>query len=288
MKRALLLLAACRDVPAVPDAPMRDAPAQKLRVATYNVRRFFDTVCASTTCGNGAYEELPTQAQFDARADEIAAAIRAMDPDAIALEEVETQACLDALLARLPDYHGVLGETGLPASVDVAVLSKRPIDQVTLHRATANLIEPDGTHTTFSRELLEVQLGDLVFFAAHFKSKADDDPARRLAEATATMQIVSARAAASPDSLVVLGGDLNDTPGSPPLQALSGLIRLADDLTEQATYVFSGSSEAIDHLLLAPNRASARVPMSSKIWVDAHANGYGGSDHRALTSELQP
>lgn len=267
----------------MPDAAA--VPVQ-LRVATFNVRRYFDTTCDSGMCGSGAYEDQPTQAQFAARTTEIANAILAMDPDALALEEVEDQACLDALLAQLPGMHGVLGETGLAGSVDVAVLSKRELGTVTRHRATANLIEPDGTHTTFSRELLEVELGDLVFFAAHFKSKSDDDPARRLAEAKATMAIVSARADASPDALVVLGGDLNDTPDSAPLQALSGLIRLADDLPEQATYVFNGSSEAIDHLLLAPNQASARVPKSSKIWVDAHANGYGGSDHRALTSVL--
>jgi endonuclease/exonuclease/phosphatase family metal-dependent hydrolase len=153
---------------------------------------------------------------------------------------------------------------------------------------------PDGTTTRFSRELLEVEIQsergkDVILFAAHFRSKANDDPARRLAEAQTASRIVGERAARSPEALVVLGGDLNDTPGSPPLQALvvdGGLVRVADDLPDaaQATYTYQGHGEAIDHLLLAPSASVLRVPRSSRVWRDG--NGWGGSDHAALSSDF--
>lgn len=130
----------------------------------------------------------------------------------------------------------------------------------------------------------------MVLCAAHFRSKVNDDATRRLAEAQASSRIVNALAVREPDALVILGGDLNDTPGSPPLDALTvagGLIRVADDipLAEQATYIYQGRGQSIDRLLLAPSTAATRVPRSSRVW-RAGASGYGGSDHRALTSDF--
>ncbi|MBA3500955.1 MAG: endonuclease/exonuclease/phosphatase family protein [Myxococcota bacterium] len=264
--------------------------APTLRVATFNVRRMFDTVCESGTCESDDYEAQPSPAFFEQRATQIATAIRALDADVISLQEIETQACLDALLARLDGIHGVLGEISTVASVDVAVLAKAPIDLVVRHRADEPLVLPDGTTTTFSRELLEVHAGGVIVFAAHFKAKSSDDPPRRLAEAQVSRRIAMETAARSPDAIVLLAGDLNDTPGSPPLDALTndgGLIRLADDLplSAQSTYYFQGSGQAIDHLLLAPNAAARRVSRSSRVWRDG-GTGWGGSDHAALSSEL--
>lgn len=291
-------LAACRDVaaPVATDAEL----GPQVRLATFNVRRFFDPVCDSGRCESGDYEAAPTPASFEERAEHIAAALRRLDADVVALQELESQACLDALLARTADVlpYGVLGETGGIASVDVAVLSRTPLDRVIGHRATSPLMLPDGRTTTFSRELLEVHVrsaeteAELVVFAAHFKSKANDDPARRLAEAEVAGQIINTAATSAPAALVVLAGDLNDVPGSPPLAALvvdGGLVRAADDLAvaAQATYVFEGRGQAIDHLLLAPAAAAHRVPRSARVWRDAPATGFGGSDHAALTADLR-
>lgn len=292
----VLALAACR--PAA-DAPAPDAPAPpRFRIATFNVHRFFDTQCDSGDCGPSAYEALPTQAEFDAKAAQLADAIRALDADVVALEEVETQACLDALLARLGDAmpFGVLGEIDTPASVDVAILSRTALDAVVRHRANEPLHLADGSVALFSRELLEAHVrapsgAPVVVFAAHFRSKVDDDPARRLAEAQQAAVDVNAAAAAQPDALVALAGDLNDVPGSPPLDALvtaGGLIRLADDLPRaaQATYVFNGEGQAIDHILLAPAHADVRIAGSSKVWRSSSGGGWGGSDHFALSTDL--
>jgi predicted extracellular nuclease len=268
-----------------------------LRFANFNVRRYFDAVCQSNDCTGTGFEELVTQAQFDARTEQLAKAIALIDPDVITLEEVETQGCLDALAAKLaangktyPLVH--LGETGSNGSVDVGILSRGSLTEIKTHREVP-LMEADGTKTTFTREFLEVRMkfGEkaVVMFGAHFRSKATDDPARRLAEAKAAQAIVTAVGTELPDALVVLGGDLNDTPGSPPIDAMDlngALVRVASDLpaAKQGTYVFGGMDQAIDHIYVVKAQASHYVPMSATVYRDG--NGFGGSDHGALSADF--
>lgn len=279
----------------VPDAGVQGVDGGPLpfpvTFATFNVRRFFDTNCSSRTCGPTAYEELPTPNEFNARADELAQAIDGLGADVVALEEVESQACIDALGARIGTRfpYSFLGETNAAASVDVAVVSRLPIDHVVRHGSEL-LTRPDGSQTTFARDFLEVHLEAggwrFIAFAAHFRSKVDDDPGRRLAEAQTARRIVSAVAQANPDALVVMGGDLNDTPASPPLLALTegdgGLRRVAADGPDggDLTYFYRARGSAIDHLLLAPTNVGHYVAGSAAAF--GPDTGYGGSDHRAL------
>ena len=266
-----------------------------VRIAAFNVHRLFDTVCDSGSCGGSNYEALPTSNAFEAQVGKLATAIASLDADVVMLAEIETQAGLDALQARLPKLpHGVLGETGEPASVDVAVLSAHPITAVHGHRERV-LVRPDGTTTRFSRELLEVHLdvdgAEVIVFAAHFRSKVNDDPGRRVAEAEATRDIVTRVAAQSPRALVVMGGDLNDVPGSEPLMALErggDLLRVASDRPEDQawTYVYSGQRQAIDHLYLARG-AGAYVAGSFRATREG-SSGFGGSDHAAVHADFVP
>ncbi len=280
------------------DAGVDASRAGLIRVATFNVRRYFDTVCDSSACAATDFEALPTEAEFAARTERLASGIARIHPDVIALEEIENQACLDALVARLaakglafPVAH--LGETGAPASVDVAILSRGALPEVRTHRDLP-LTRPDGTPTSFSRELLEVRTTfgarRVVMFAAHFRSKVDDDPGRRVAEANGARTIVSAVAAELPGALVLLGGDLNDTPGSVALEALEqggALVRVARDLpaAAQATYFFQGAGVAIDHIHVTAAEARRYVPASARVHLDA-VYGYAGSDHGALEASF--
>jgi predicted extracellular nuclease len=265
-----------------------------VRIAAFNVRRFFDTVCDSSACGGSNYEELPSPQAFSARASQLAAAIASLNADVVLVEEVETQASLEALRERLPGLPWAeLGETGAPASVDVGVLSAWPITRVLGHREQV-LRRPDGSATTFSRELLEVHLdvsgAEVVVFAAHFRSKSNDDPGRRLAEAQAAHALVTAVAAERPRALVVLGGDLNDVPGSPPLVVLEqggSLLRVASDrpVGDTWTYSYFGDLQAIDHLFLARNDGGGYVPASFRTVRDT-SRGLGGSDHAAVIADF--
>lgn len=289
------LLVACEAPVVEPDAgsaPDAGGP-ERVRVTTFNAHLFFDTVCESASCGGAAFEQAPTPAAFAARADQLAATIRGFEADVVVLQEVETQAALDALASRLADVFpsAVLGEIGTAGSVDVALLARRPVASVRGHRMTSVLFRPDGTRTSFSRELLEVELAHsqpVVVFAAHFRSKNNDDPGRRLAEAQVSRQLALATATAKPAALVVLGGDLNDTPGSPPMEALEadgGLLRVAGELPadQQATYVFNGRGEAIDHVLEASTPARY-LPGSAR--VDRLPRSTSGSDHWPLSADF--
>jgi predicted extracellular nuclease len=270
-----------------------------IRVATFNVRRFFDDVCDSGNCAAGAFEELPSTAAFQAQTEALAKGIALIDPDVIALEEVENARCLDALVAKLATLGKVyplvhLGETGSPGSVDVGVLSRGALTEIKTHRDLP-LVEADGTKTSFTREFLEVRMTfgakAVVMFAAHFRSQAADDPARRLAEAKAAQGIVAGVAAELPDALVLLGGDLNDKPGSPPINAMDlggALVRVASDLPVplQGTYIFRGVDDAIDHIYVAKAQASRYVPMSATVYRDDPRAGFAGSDHASLAADF--
>ncbi len=272
-------------------AVIRDA--RRVRVATFNVHRFFDPTCDSGRCGGDEYEELPTPEMFARRAEQIAHAIERLDVDVVLLQEVETAVSLHALSERLgPAWPtAVLGEIGTPASVDVAVVARDPLVAVRTHRDRV-LHRPDGSETTFARELLEVEVDHMghtvIVFAAHLRSMVSDDPGRRLAEAQAARDIVSARATERSDALVVLGGDCNDAPGSATLMALEeggALERATEGLPaeEIATYVFGGAGVALDHVFRARVGAGALVPTEVGTRWDARpARGYGGSDHAAL------
>jgi endonuclease/exonuclease/phosphatase family metal-dependent hydrolase len=300
----LALFTACEPLPVEPEpedggtldgGQVVTRPPVRVRLATFNLKLYFDTVCESGSCAPADFEAAATPAAFAARTNQIAQAVTTLNADVVALEEVETQVCLDALLAKLGATmpYGVLGEIGTPGSVDVAILSKTPIDGVVAHRALERLTRPDGSRTNYSREFLEAHTvtssgAKVVFFAAHFRSKVMDDPGRRQAEAETSRRIVETAAAASQDALVVMGGDLNDTPGSVPIDALTlngGLLRAAADLpvADQGTYVFNGKAEAIDHLLQGKTPAANLVPRSAKVWKETR--GFGGSDHFALTAE---
>jgi len=278
-----------------PDLPVPD-PAD-IVVATFNVHRFFDTHCDSGQCGSGGYEEAPSEGQFNYKADQLAAAIQGFKADVVVLQEVENQACLDALTARLGDEFptALLGESDFPASVDVAVLSRFPVLQTRRHGGSP-LQRPSGGITYFAREFLEVHLdGDghrVIVFAAHFKAKVDDDPERRLAEGTRAREIVDSVAATHSDALIVLGGDLNDTPESPPLtvlQADGGMLRVAADIVpDDWTYSYNDQRDAIDHILMATAATGGRyLAGSAQVFHGQTGDGYGGSDHAGLRASFR-
>ncbi len=269
---------------------------EHISIATFNVRLFFDTKCDSGKCSGDDFETVASASGFEARADEIAAAIRTIDAEIILLQEIENQPCIDALASRLPSYSSVhLGEQGYPASLDTAVLSTLPTLEVVSH-LDETFPHPDGGTTSFTRDLLEVHFevggARVIVFDAHFRSKVFDDPGRRLAEGQRAGEWLDLRAQEYPDALIVLGGDLNDTPGSPPLLALESateISRVAAELDDDSTYVYSGTSQAIDHLYFVTTDAGEHLKNSTvlfRIIKNSGWSGFGGSDHAALRSNF--
>ncbi|PKN55521.1 MAG: endonuclease [Deltaproteobacteria bacterium HGW-Deltaproteobacteria-14] len=292
---SLAVIVSCGPIyeqPGPADAQAEVVQPNFLRIATFNVHLFFDTVCDSDNCGPGDFEVAESQGAFVGRADQIAGAILGLDADIVLLQEVENQACLDALLdrvaARLPE--GVLGESGWPASVDVAVLGPGPPTAVVRHAELP--IAYDGDRPIyFAREFLEVHYAvggqAVIVFVAHFKSKAGDDPERRLAEARAAREIVLAVAADNPAAIIVMGGDLNDVPGSAPLDALEaagGLDRLDARLSPNDAWTVTYLNERVglDHLYVPPGGDALYVDGTVGVVRGRYGGGYGGSDHAAM------
>ena len=269
-----------------------------LRVATFNTARFFDTVCDSSACGGDAFEPAVSSDQLDQKVKDLAGGIRALDAGVVLLEEVETQGCLDALAAKLDGVYvtALVAETGSPASVDVAVLARYPVVEVRRHRQDPLVLE-DGSESTFSREFFEVRLsrpaGTFTVFASHFRSKRNDDPARRRAEGLRARQIVLASHAERPGELMVWGGDLNDHPLSPDFDAIfegGDLVRVvAEDLPypEDATFQFGNSRSAIDHLIVPKAFASRYVTGTAKVFRGTGSWGFASSDHAALRATFR-
>ncbi len=275
--------------PNVADVPPGTQP--DVVVATFNVERLFDAVCQSNNC-DGGFESEPSEAQVRYKISIIADGIEQTGAHVALLQEVENLDVLQDLAEELGPAWNVtlIGETGGTGSLDVAVLAR---DTTLLasenHRGEA-IFRPDGSRTSFAREFMEVHLdyggNRLIVFNAHFKSKSNDDPGRREAEAIAARRIVVEVIAEEPDAMIVLGGDLNDTPGSAPIigiEADGDLVRVAGVLPagDDWTHEFRDERNAIDHLYLATDAAGAITPDSVRVVRDA-SGGLGGSDHAAL------
>jgi len=266
----------------------------KVTIATYNSYRFFDTVCDSGYCGSNDYEVQFSESEYNEKVKDMAAALRQIDADIILLQEIEKKICVEDLQKELNGMYSAtyIGETGGSASVDVAVMTKGRIVDTNKH--LASIPHPDGGTTTFARAFLEVEIElgtrKIIVFAAHFKSKSNDDPDRRLAEARASLQILKDTADENPDALIVMGGDLNDTPGSLPIGTLedsSELTRVASDISDDATYYYQ-SPIAIDHLFVSLEGTGSYVPKSAEVVKDS-ASWYSlmSSDHAALRADFE-
>lgn len=271
-----------------------DLPADpiEVRIATWNISRFFDTVCDSGDCDPWDYEYVPDAQEFKFKKNTSAAAISLIDADIVLLQEVENDDCVDALAAALEGRYPtqVIGETGGGGSLDVVVFADGVHLETRTHRQQSIPL-PSGGFSSFTRELLEIHLDmdgwRVIVLNAHFKSKTNDDSERRLAEAMAARAIILDVAEEFPDALVVFGGDLNDSPNSPPLNALEedGLLdRVASDVLGSGgawTYLFSAQKVAIDHLYLAVGARGVYVPGTAEVIRDNNVT-VGDSDHAAL------
>jgi endonuclease/exonuclease/phosphatase family metal-dependent hydrolase len=276
------------------NAEAYDGP--RVRIATWNLKLFFDTQCDLGTCGPDEREEQPTQEEFDARVEQIVEGLEAIDADVVVFQEIESEACLDALRERVGDRYNVwvMGETRQAASLDTAMIARADDDdaEVITHRQDPFVLE-SGEQSRFLREFLEVRMEidghEVIVFGAHFKSKRDDDPEQRLAEAARAREVALDTADEREEALIVLAGDLNDTPDSDTLDLLLAdglLIRVSEELGEDAWTINSGGNlSLIDHLLLVRGRGKF-IAGSAEVVRDR--NGLGGSDHAALAADFKP
>jgi endonuclease/exonuclease/phosphatase family metal-dependent hydrolase len=199
--------------------------------------------------------------------------IAAVDPDILALVEVEHRPALVSF------HDGVLepilrktGRTGYPYAlvldgndargIDVAILSRHPVTDITPH-----IFDVPGGRPIFSRDCCEYFVevpglaGRLVVMVNHFTSKGSDNSGmkRRFPQATQVAKIVKGRLEQGFKHFVV-AGDLNDYPNARSLQPLLGMPELEDTIKKFAADIdpagkrlgtYKTGTKQLDYLLMS-------------------------------------
>ena len=287
--------------PTEPEDPCLAEDAEKINsvvIGTYNTHLFFDKICDSGYCSSSDFEKELSDSEYKDKVADLADSVKEIGADIILLQEVEKESCLKDLFEKSGAYDEFfLGEKGTPSSVDTGVMTKGEITYKHKHTESIECAGCDGGKTTFSRAFLEthIKLGcrKIIVFSAHFKSKADDDAPRRLAEAAAAAKILKNTAEKYPDALIVMGGDLNDEPGSDtlePFEKESSFLRVASELStkDQATYSYRGDAVAIDHIFWVKSSLGSYKTGSAEVVKDAPSwYSLGSSDHAALKATFE-
>ncbi|MFO0552016.1 MAG: endonuclease/exonuclease/phosphatase family protein [Polyangiaceae bacterium] len=266
---------------------------QPIKILNWNVHNFFDTVEDTTNTENDSQ----TQAAYNNKLDAVASVIGEIDPDIIVLQEVENEAVLadidEALGSKYPEQDLIPGND--PRGVDIGALSKISFTSVVSHLDETFVVE--GTvapEFNFTRDLLEYHFKvgdqDVVLLGVHYKAKGPpDNPDKRLAEAQRTRAIADELTAANPDLAVLVLGDYNDLPDSPPLDAITG--KAPDLYVDSASFApeadrwsfdYMGAHELIDHQMANPKMAG-RLDKSS-IVIPHNTTVGTASDHSPVAA----
>ncbi len=281
--RLLPLLLALACAPPAPEPMVRGAAV--VRLATWNVHDLFDEVDRLTL--PGALDEVPPAAEVEARLDAVAAVLDRLGADAVLLQEVEDEALAGRLAARAGYRWVRLLEGNDPRGIDVALLSRLPVEAYRGHAGDAG---PDG-RTLWPRDAVEAVLDAggrrLVLVGTHLSSRlSDPDGRRRAVQADALRALADAAAARWGADLVVAGGDLNDEAEAPALAPLLGDGAWVDAAAAMggAAWTWSDGSAraALDHLVVRAADAGRLLAAGVAAGVDVAA----ASDHRPVVLEL--
>jgi len=267
-----------------------------LTLATLNTYNLFDEHDDPYHADEG------TRAKPRDELDRLAAMIREIDADVLALQEVENRYYLERFVAAKLEGAGydnvVCFDSNDRRGIDCAVLSRWPVGPVTSYR---HLRFSDGSGGTrgFSRDLIAVTVEppgypSFEVFVVHYKSKRGGEKATeriRVAECLATRKIIEDRLRRDPNSRIFLCGDFNDTFDSAPLKALCGdgagaLRNFLKDLDPEAvTFNKPPNLSVIDFVFASPAMAAEYVDGSYGIRPGSIETS--GSDHNPIVAKFK-
>ena len=221
-----------------------------LRIGTFNARNVFNDKIDGESFVLDESSNTLSAAEYEQKLSDVATILGMLEADVVMLQEIENQAVLDDLAAR-PELgreypFRILVPGNDPRGVDVALLSNVPVTKQVSHKNDLfpRVDVPDGPKYRYARDCLEIHMRfggyDLVLLGVHFKAKRNDDPDKRLAEAQHTRVIADNLTAQNPDLAVLILGDFNDFPGTPPMDAIDGT---ASDLYTGAGRVLPQSEQ---------------------------------------------
>jgi len=209
--------------------PGSASSAIRLRLLTYNIKH---------GAGNDGVVDLERSA----------ALIRSLDPDLVALQEIDNRtertggvdqaARLGELtgmahaFGRFMDYQG--GQYGM------AVLSKLPFTDATNH------VLPEGAEPRSSialRAQLPNGAGELIFAGIHFYNTEEE----RMAQARRLLDVLGAESVP-----VILAGDFNSTPDSPVMGLIGESFLIPDKGDDHFTFRSDRPNREIDFIVFRP------------------------------------
>jgi endonuclease/exonuclease/phosphatase family metal-dependent hydrolase len=264
-----------------------------LRVVNWNVHNLENDKDDSGAPG----ETIVSAAEYTKHRKSVGVVLNEIDADVVLLTEVENKAVLDDLNAS--ELGGKYVATSLIdgndyRGVDIAVLSKIPIDMAVSHKDDAfPLNGTQGPNYYFSRDCPEIHIQfngrKMVFLGVHLKAKSNDDPVKRLAEAQHTRAIANSLLKEDSTRAIVMLGDYNDTPGSPPYLAVVGEgssqytdVTLSIPMADRWTYDYQGKLELIDYQIVNPVLAPMIDPQSVDIVHSGNVDA--ASDHAPVVA----
>ncbi|MDP7061945.1 MAG: endonuclease/exonuclease/phosphatase family protein [Planctomycetota bacterium] len=239
------------------------AAAEGVRVVSWNIENFFDELDDPFT------NDEVTNPSFVApeRQQRVSDAIHAMNPDVLCLQEVENRALLEKFNnAYLSDlgYQVVLFEGNDKRGIDVALLSRLPIESVTSYRHL-RFQDAEGREQKFRRDLLRVRIGGKLnadAYIVHLKSQHGGKNADviRTSEARAAANIIAAEMAVDADYRGFICGDFNEVPEEATIQEFVK-IGLIDSCagTDKYTYNKKPYLTRIDFAFFTPGLAGELV-----------------------------
>jgi endonuclease/exonuclease/phosphatase family metal-dependent hydrolase len=260
-----------------------------IRLATYNVENLFDDKDDPTIPPPGStITDDKTMHVSPARLAGLAAAIKRLDADVLALQEVESKDALvefrDGYLKGLGYDHVASVDAGDPRGIEQSVLSRIPIvkvenwpeeriDDQQPKRTGQGWAAPKGElPKRWARSPLVVTLKtkdgyQLELFVVHHKSGGDFDAQREL-EALEVIERVQARVKANPQLNIAVLGDFNATPTKKSIKTYMGAgfvnayDKRFDPKAPSETYITHATHRPIDFIFMSPGLAKDTIDKS--------------------------
>jgi endonuclease/exonuclease/phosphatase family metal-dependent hydrolase len=281
--------------------------AAGVRVATYNLENYLDHDTGTRRAKSA-----------EAKA-KVCEAIRAMNPDVLALQEMGSQDALQELRASLKadglDFPFWEHVSGFDTNIHVAVLSRFPF--VARRPHTNDFFLLGGRRFRVSRGFAEVDVKvsegySFTLITAHLKSRRPmpeaDEAELRFEEAKLLREAIDARLAAKPNANLIVLGDFNDTKDSRSTREIigRGRFKLVDtrpaerngdnmpspnpaweprNITWTHYYGKNDTYSRIDYILLSPGMA--REWVTNETYVLTLPNWGVASDHRPLVATFE-
>lgn len=231
-------------------------PARRVRLASWNLHNLFDEV------DDPYADDVPSPARVQAKLQALAQALRDLNSDMVAVQEVENRALLERLAHAAGYRYAILVEgNDTQRGIDVGFLSRVEVSGYRTHREDRlPYVEGNSLNARFSRDCLEVHvpLGPgLIVLVNHFKArvgKARSSALKRRAQALRVAEISRELQHRYPGRALVVAGDLNDGMESWALEPLAGgpfydpFARLG--LDQGYTLKHRGEKVVLDHILV--------------------------------------